>query len=273
MKLADNLKEVFKHRLLIRTLVGRELKARYRGTVLGFFWSFFNPLLLMIVYTAVFGLIIPARDKSIGEGTWMYALFLFSGILPWTWFSSSSIESANVLMTNGNLIKKILFPAEVLPIVSVTSNFVHFLFGLPILLLFLILFGKPPTLYILLVPAVMLVQFIFSLGFGLLLSALTVHFRDIKDILGNLLTFWFFSTPIVYSFQSEFLQTPKGAVVRKILSFNPMTNIITAYQDCFFFGQLFHWKRLGITLIAGLVLFWIGYAVFDRLRDSFPEEV
>jgi len=184
MKLVDNLKEVFKHRLLIRTLVGRELKARYRGTVLGFFWSFFNPFLLMVVYTVVFGFILTPRDASFNNDPLLYALYLFCGILPWTWFSSSSIESANVLMINGNLIKKILFPAEVLPIVTVTANFIHFLFGLPILLLALVILGRTPTLYTLLIPVVMLVQFVFSLGFGLLLSALTVHFRDIKDILG-----------------------------------------------------------------------------------------
>jgi len=271
MKITANLRELFKHRLLVRTLVGRELKARYRGTVLGFLWSFLNPFLLMVVYTVVFGFILKPRDPSIGNSPWAYALFLFAGILPWVWFSSSSIESSNVLMVNGNLIKKILFPAEILPVVTVTANFIHFLFGLPILLIFMFIFGKPPTLFALLLPVVIIVQFIFSLGFSLLLSALTVHFRDIKDILGNLLTFWFFATPIVYSFQSEPLQT--NPVLQRILSFNPMTHIIEGYHYCLFYGQLFHWKRLGIALIVSLVLFLIGYAVFDRLRDSFPEEV
>ncbi|MCX6567144.1 MAG: ABC transporter permease [Candidatus Aminicenantes bacterium] len=269
MKLAANLREVYKHRLLIRTLVGRELKARYRGTVLGFFWSFFNPLLLMIVYTVVFGFILKPRDPSLGEGPWMYALYLFAGILPWTWFSSSSNDSANVLMINGNLIKKIIFPAEILPIVSVSSNFVNFLFGLPILLIFLIVFGKPPTVYALLLPVVMLVQYLFTLGFALLLSALTVHFRDIKDILGNLLTFWFFSTPIVYSLGA----LPESSMLRKVLNFNPMTHIIAGYHDCLFFGRMPDWTKLGVTLAVSVVLFLIGYAVFDRLRDSFPEEV
>jgi lipopolysaccharide transport system permease protein len=271
MKLTANLGELYKHRLLIRTLVGRELKARYRGTVLGFLWSFINPLLLMVVYTVVFGLIINARDPAFGSKPMLYSLFLFSGILPWTWFSASSLESANVLMTNGNLIKKILFPAEVLPVVTVTANFVHFLFGLPILLFFLFVFGKPPTAFALFLPVVILVQFVFSLGFSLLLSALTVHFRDIKDILSNFMTFWFFATPIVYSFQFGPLAEKPG--LQKILGFNPMTQIIEGYHDCLYYGQLIHWKRLGITLLVSLVLFVIGYAVFDRLRDSFPEEV
>jgi lipopolysaccharide transport system permease protein len=258
MKITANLGELYKHRLLIRTLVGRELKARYRGTVLGFFWSFINPLLLMVVYTVVFGLILDVRDPTFG-GPMFYALFLFCGILPWTWFSASSLESANVLMINGNLIKKILFPAEILPVVTVTANFIHFVFG------------KPPTAFALLLPVVLLVQYIFSLGFSLLISALTVHFRDIRDILGNFMTFWFFATPIVYSFQFGPLAKKPG--LQKILGFNPMTHIIEGYHDCLYYGQLIHWKRLGITLIVAIVLFLIGYAVFDRLRDSFPEEV
>ena len=271
-RLARNLKVLYKHRLLVRTLVGRELKARYRGTVLGFLWSFLNPLLLMIVYTVVFGLILKARgDEAIGTTTRLYALYMFCGVLPWTWFSSSSLESANVLMINGNLIKKILFPAEVLPVVTVTANLFNFLFGLPILLLFVPIMGKSFTPYALFLPVVILVQYIFTLGFGLLISALTVHFRDIKDVLSNLMTFWFFSTPIIYSLKMEVLQ--RHPAVKTLLTLNPMTHIIEGYHTCLFSGELLHWKRLGITLLVSLVLFWIGYAVFDRLRDSFPEEV
>jgi ABC-type polysaccharide/polyol phosphate export permease len=262
---------LYRYRVLVQNLVVRELKARYRGTILGFFWSFFNPLLLMMVYTVVFGFILQPRDPSLGGSPKFYALFLFSGILPWTWFSSSSLESANVLMTHGNLIKKILFPAEILPIVAVTSNFVHFSFGLPILLLFVPLFGKTYTLYLLFLPLVILVQYIFALGFCLLISALTVHFRDIKDLLANWLTFWFFSTPIVYPMTFGTIQ--RSSLLRAFLNLNPMTHIMQGYQNCVFYGSLIHWKKLGVTFIASLVLFIIGYTIFDRLRDSFPEEV
>jgi len=271
VRLIKNLKELYRYRVLIQNLVSRELKARYRGSVLGFLWSFFNPLLLMVVYTIVFGFIINSRDPAFNSSPWLYALYLFSGVLPWVWFSSSSIESANVLMTHGNLIKKILFPAEILPVVTLTSNLIHFSFGLPILFIFLFIFGKYLTIYVLFLPLVVLVQFIFSLGFGFLLSSLTVHFRDIKDILGNLLTFWFFATPIVYPLSFESVQ--KSRVLRTMLNLNPMTHIIGGYHDCLFYGRMIRWRSLGITLIVSLVLFTIGYAVFDRLRDSFPEEV
>ena len=270
-RLFGNLKELYKYRVLIQNLVSRELKARYRGTVLGFLWSFFNPLLLMLVYTMVFGLILKGGRVEFGDSPTLYAVFLFTGMLPWTWFSSSSLESANCLMINGNLIKKILFPAEVLPVVTVLSNLVHFSLGLPILFVFLLVFGKGLTFWALFLPVVMLVQMTFSLGFGLLISSLTVHFRDIRDILANLLTLWFFSTPIIYPLSFKSIQ--ESSFLSTLLNLNPMTHIIEGYHTCLFYGAAPHWKRLGITFLAGLVLFVIGYAVFDRLRDSFPEEV
>src|SRR5215213_9281047 len=172
-----NLGRLVRYRGLIQSLVARELKARYRGSVLGFFWSFINPLLLLLVYTFVFTVVMPsAQDIRIQP----YPLFMFCGILPWTWFSSSLLESAGVLISGGNLIKKVLFPAEILPIVTVLANMVHFFFGLPILIAFLLYFSAPITaLELLWFPVVVLTQLIFTLGCALILSALTVHFRDI----------------------------------------------------------------------------------------------
>ena len=137
-----NLRKLLRYRGLIQSLVARELKARYRGSVLGFFWSFINPLLLLLIYTFVFAVVMPGAR---GGGTEPYALFMFCGILPWTWFSSSLSEAANVLISGGNLIKKVLFPAEILPIVTVLANMVHFFLGLPILVMFLIYYRAPLT--------------------------------------------------------------------------------------------------------------------------------
>ncbi len=271
LRLLSNLRALYKYRVLIQNLVSRELKARYRGTVLGFLWSFFNPLLLMIVYTLVFGFIIPPRDPAFGNNPLIYALFLFCGVLPWTWFSSSSLESSNVLMAQGNLIKKILFPVEILPVVVVISNFVHFVFGLPILFLFAMIMLKRLTVYVFFLPLVILVQFVFSLGFALLVSSLTVHFRDIKDILSNLLTFWFFASPIIYPM--TFITIRENPWLQLLLDLNPMTHIMQGYQNCVFFGEMIRWKRLGVTFLLALFLFILGYYIFDRLRDSFPEEV
>src|SRR5215211_1538624 len=175
-----NLARLGRYRGLIQSLVARELKARYRGSVLGFFWSFINPLLLLLVYSFVFSYVMPAaHDKRIEP----YALFMFCGILPWTWFSSSLSEASGILISGGNLIKKVLFPAEILPIVTVLANMVHFFFGLVILAGFLIWYQRPLNVGELLVfPLAVAVQLILTTAFALLLSSLTVHFRDIRDI-------------------------------------------------------------------------------------------
>src|SRR5262249_20601411 len=152
---------------LIQSLVARELKARYRGSVLGFFWSFINPLTLLLIYTFVFKYVMP----SAVQGADPYPLFMFCGLLPWTWFASSVLESSGVLMAGGNLIKKVLFPAEILPIVTVTANMIHFFLALPILAVFLIVYAAPLTLAELACfPLVVVVQYVFTLSCALLLS-------------------------------------------------------------------------------------------------------
>jgi ABC-type polysaccharide/polyol phosphate export permease len=260
-----SLARLLRYRGLIQSLVARELKARYRGSVLGFFWSFINPLLFLLVYTFVFAYVLPQRV----EGLEPYALFMFCGILPWTWFASSLTESSGVLISGGNLIKKVLFPAEILPIVSVLANMVHFFLGLPILGIFL-LYNREPLGFpeILWFPVIVAVQLVLTLGFALILSALTVHFRDIRDILSNLLTLWFFSTPILY----PWFRAP--GLAKKFLNFNPMTHIAVSYQEVLFFeGPFGHWKWLLALGGASIAWFLFGYFVFDRLRDTFAEEV
>ena len=263
-----NLARLVRYRGLIQSLVARELKARYRGSFLGFFWSFINPLLLLLVYTFVFSYIMKgAHDERVEP----YALFMFCGILPWTWFSSSLAEAAGVLISGGNLIKKVLFPAEILPIVTVLSNMVHFFFGLPILAGFLLYSLPPGRLHageLALFPVVVLVQLILTLGFALILSALTVHFRDIRDILSNLLTFWFFATPIIYPY---FIMDGWQLSVLKL---NPFTHLAITYQEILFFkGDVGHLKWLLLLGAISIVFFLFGYFVFDRLRDTFAEEV
>src|ERR687896_1584429 len=164
-----NLAALVRYRGLIQSLVARELKARYRGSFPGLFWSFINPLLLLLVYSFVFSYVMDAAQD---ERVTPYALFLFCGLLPWTWFSSSLNESAGVLISGGNLIKKVLFPAEVLPIVTALANMVHFFFGLPILALFLAYFDAPLRLSELVwFPVIMLVQLVLTTGLGLLIAA------------------------------------------------------------------------------------------------------
>jgi lipopolysaccharide transport system permease protein len=265
-RMFDNLRNLLKYRGLIQSLVVRDLKARYRGSVLGFFWSFINPLLLLLIYSFVFTVVLPGTHPKEIEP---YALFMFCGILPWTWFSSSLLESSSVLISGGNLIKKVLFPAEVLPIVTVLANMVHFLLGLPVLAAFLVYYRAPLSVTDLLwFPVVVATQLLLTVGLALIVSSLTVHFRDLKDLLANLLTFWFFATPIIYP------MTIAPGMARTLLNLNPFTHLAVSYQELLFYaGPFGHWRWLLALLIGSIALFLFGYFLFDRLRDSFAEEV
>jgi lipopolysaccharide transport system permease protein len=260
-----NLARLARYRGLIQSLVARELKARYRGSVLGFFWSFVNPLLLLLIYSFVFRNVLPANFRGVEH----YELFLFCGLLPWTWFSASLLESSGVLISGGNLIKKVLFPAEILPIVTVLANLVHFLLGLTILGLFLLYYQRPLHFAELAwFPVTVAVQLLVTLGAALLLSALTVHFRDVRDILGHLMTFWFFATPIIYPYYE---MQPWQL---RLLNVNPFTHLAITYQEILYFdGPVGHWKWLLAVGAAAVAFFLFGYFVFDRLRDTFAEEV
>jgi lipopolysaccharide transport system permease protein len=258
-----NLLSLVRYRVLIQTLVVRELKARYRGSVLGFFWSFINPLLQLFIYWFVFSYIMPTRGAF---GMNPYALFLFTGILPWTWFSSSVLESTAVLITSGNLIKKILFPAEVLPIVVVLANLVHFVLGLPILLAFLIYYGKIQVTLVFF-PAVVVLQLILTLGICLFISALAVHFRDVQNIIANLMMLWFFASPVIYSYLTI------SPSIQRWLNYNPMTHVLVGYHQSLFTGSMGHWPWLLAMIPVSLVTLFLGYYFFDRVRETFAEEV
>jgi ABC-type polysaccharide/polyol phosphate export permease len=195
---------------------------------------------------------------------------MFCGLLPWTWFSASLVEGTGALIAGGNLIKKVLFPAEILPIVTVLANLVHFALGLLILAGFMMWRQHPPDWNELAwFPAIVAVQLVFTLALTLFLSALTVHFRDIKDLLANLLTFWFFATPIIYSYKME---TVAGYI--DYFNWNPMFHLAVSYQEVLFFPGPFGHYRWLLALGAGsLALFLAAYWTFDRLRDSFSEAV
>jgi len=262
-----NLRQVFRYRALISSLVARELKARYRGSVLGFFWTFANPLLLLGIYTFVFTVVMPGSRG--GTRLEPYALFLLCGILPWTWFQTSVMESCSVLVAGGNLIRKVLFPAEILPIVTVLTGLVNFALSLLILAGFLAYYARPVSVGELAwLPIIVFVQLTFTLALSLLLSSLTVHFRDLRALVGNLMTLWFWGTPIIYSMS----QAPER--FHRLLELNPLTHLMVAYQSVLFLeGPFDAWPALLGLGVLSLALLAVGYFVFDRLRDTLAEEV
>lgn len=252
--------ELYRFRALIATLVLRELRARYRGSFFGFLWSFLNPLLLMLVYALVFAVYLRVPMDN-------YAVFLLSGLLPWLWFSSSLGHSTAVIVGSGGLVKRIMFPAEILPLVSVLSNMVNLLLSLPLLFVFLWFAGIRPGPMLLFLPLLLVLQLLLTIGLALPLAALNVHLRDVEQILANGLVLLFFLTPILYPVATV------PAALRPLYFLNPVAGLVQSYQNVIFFGREPHWIHLGGVVIATLVALSVGYWVFDRLRDSLAEEV
>lgn len=258
---------LWKFRALLGTLISRELKARYRGSALGFLWSLLNPLLLLTVYAVVFGLVLtPPR----GEDVKPYAVFLVSGLFPWIWFSTSVLEGAAAITQNSGLVRKAVFPAELLPMVAVGSHLVHFFLALPIVAAALIVgrgLGFPVGGWgVLAVPFVIALQLPFVAGLALGLSALTVHFKDVRDILANLLTLTFFATPIIYP-----LSAVPVPAIQTVLRCNPVTPFALAYQEALFAGR-FPAPGLWLHMLAVALVAWaFGTWLFRRLRETVVE--
>jgi len=263
-------KRLLAYRSLLWTLVARELKARYRGSLLGFFWSLVNPLLLLGVYTFVFNYIFRPRM----EGADPYALFLMTGVFPWIWVSTALLEGVVSLSANAGLIRKAVFPAEVLPTVTVLSNLVHFLLALPILfgaLLIGRLMGYPVGGWaVVLFPLVVLLQIPLLIGMSLGLAALNVHFKDVKDIVGNLLALLFYLTPIIYPLDFLVGYAPLRWAIEWL---NPFTSYARAYQAVLFHGSV-PAAQIWIQMAGWGALLWLtGCWLFGRLSDSLVEAV
>jgi lipopolysaccharide transport system permease protein len=262
----NELSNLYRHRQLIAALTARDLKARYRGSILGFFWSLANPLLLLAVYTLVFTQFFPQQVVT------PYPLFLFSGILPWTFFAAAVLESTTSISSNAGLIKKVMFPAEALPLVVVLSHLVHFIAALPIMLAAIAgfaLLGKfEPSWTILLAPVLMLLQAIFVAGLAMIVSSASVLFRDLRDIVANLLQLGFFVTPILYVIDGI-----ASRPLRAMLRVNPMTPFVVSYQAVLFHGRLPGVSDTILMIVYAAGSLYLGFLVFDRLRDTLAEAI
>jgi ABC-type polysaccharide/polyol phosphate export permease len=262
--------QLVRFRGLLAILTSRELKARYRGSVLGFLWSLANPLLLLSVYTFVFSIVFKPDPNVRGVMT-PYALFLVSGLFPWIWTSSSALEGSTSLLANSGLIRKAVFPAELLPMVSVLANLVHLLFALPIVIVAVaagrILGYEVGGISALALPGILLLHLPMVSGLALGASALTVHFKDVRDLLANLLTLLFFLTPILYSLETIRHLAPVWWAAR----LNPFTPFILAYQSVLFRGELPDatlWTQMALVSAVAWVL---GAGLFERLRETLVE--
>jgi lipopolysaccharide transport system permease protein len=256
----DALRELARYRILVVALVGRQLKARYRGSILGFLWTVLNPLLLMAVYALVFRVYVRIDVPD-------YALFLLSGLLPWTFFATSLSEGVNAVVSGGTLVTKSLFPAHILPTVTVLANLVNFLLSLPVLAAFMMFYGVPFHWSLLAFPVIVVLQTVFTWGLALTLASMNVHFRDVQHILANVLALWFFLCPIVYSTD----HIPES--LRIVQTLNPMGVLVDAYHGIFLEGRVPPLDVLGTLVLFAGASVAVGLIVFERFRDSFAELV
>lgn len=251
---------LYRYRALVQVLVARELKARYRGTALGFLWSFINPLVLMLIYILIFSVYMRIDMEN-------YPIFLLCGILPWSWLSSGLTEATHSIITNGGLIKKVYLPSEIFPLIYVCSNLVHYLLSIPILLVFLLFSEVKLSATSLLFPVLLCIQFAFTYGLALIVSSLAVQFRDILYVVPNLLMVWFFLTPVFYPL------TVVPESYRLLVDINPAAQLMMAYQDIFFYKRLPSLLSLGAMALLSCALLGIGQAFFKARKDLFAEEV
>ena len=260
---------MFHYRDLVRNLVARDLKVRYKNSVLGIVWSMLNPLGMMLVFTVVFTVLIPNSPIE------RFPIFLMCGLLPWNWFSGSVVGSIYSVVSNASLIKKVYFPREVLPMSVVLANFVHFVLALIVLFGLMVFFQSPFTQWILLLPVLIVIQLLFTLGLAFFLSAVNVYYRDTAQIMDVLMLAWFFLTPIFYS--TDLIPQTKemfGLVVpvqRLAYILNPMASLIASYRVILYNAAPPAPDFFLRTALTSVVVLLLGYAFFHRASRNFGE--
>lgn len=253
------IKEILSHSTLLSALVERQLSARYRGSILGFLWSFLNPLVLMIVYTVVF-----QHFTRVGAMEF-YSLYLFSGLLPWMWTASALSEGTCSITSSGHLVTKSLFPAHILVLANVITTGIHFVLMFPLFIVFAFIWGMPLPLAIFLFPVLIFIHGVFLFGLSLGLSSLNVRFRDVQHLVGSVITIMFFLCPIIY---------PLSMVPEQYLNLfvlNPFSAFTVLYHAVLF-GEYSHVQAaLYSVVVWSFLAVMFGFSLFSRGRERFAE--
>ena len=255
------IKELWHYREMIISLVKRDLKGRYKGSAMGFLWTMINPLLQLAVYTFVFSVIMPS-------GVERFYLFLFVALVPWLFSSTCLSTGTTVIFAQQEMVKKIYFPRQILPISFTISQFVNMLLSFVVIFIVLIFSGiKFNFKALACLPIIMLIQFILCLGITFVVSALTVYLRDLEYILSIISMAWMYLTPILYPIEN----VPEA--YRGICYINPMTSIIVAYRDILYSSKVPEMGTLVIAVFMGILLLAIGLVSFEHLQRHFAEEL
>ena len=254
------IEKLFSYKELVRNLVAKDLKVKYRGSVLGLLWSLLNPLVMIVVYSFAFQYILRIGIKN-------YPLFLITGILPWTFFSGALIASTDAIIGNASLVKKVHFPLGILPISTVLFSFIQLLLALAVFFPAIFVFKPDTSVLLLLYVPVLVLYSLFTLGVALILSAITPLYRDVKHLTEVVLMALFWLTPILYSIS----QVPER--LRIVIMLNPLTAFITSYQDIVYWGKLPDMYVLLSMFLWTILSLALGYLVFRHRQFSFAEEL
>ncbi len=253
-------KELYEYRQLLKSNISKEVRGKYKGSFLGILWSFVNPLLMTLVYAIVFPFLLKSSQPH-------YTTFIVIAIIPWTWFTYTIMSGTNTFLVNAGIIKKVYFPREILPISIVTSGLINYLISCIIIGIFLLFSGIGFSIYILYLPLIVLIQYILQLGIIFITSSIDVYIRDAEYIINFIVQMVFYATPVLYSidmFPEKF---------RWILRLNPLATIIESYRNIFYYKTNPDFKMLGITFIVSFIILIVGYAIFEKLKKGFAEEL
>lgn len=259
------LASLWRNRTLIASLVKREVIGRYRGSVLGLFWSFFNPLLMLVVYTFVFSVVFKARWNAGSDSKLEFALVLFAGLLVFNLFSECVNRAPLLILSNVNYVKKVVFPLEILPWVALGSALFHSAISFSVWLAFYLIFFGAPQPTMLLLPLVLLPLLLLTIGLSWILASLGVYLRDVSQLIGLVTTTLMFLSPIFYPLSS----LPKE--YQPLLQLNPLTPIIEQVRDVLIWGQVPDAAGLCVFILATALIAWLGFAWFQKTRKGFAD--
>ena len=261
MRMLNRIHEIYDYREMIASLIRRELRGKYKASVLGFLWTFINPLMQMVVYTIVFSVILQSGIEN-------FPIFLFVSLIPWNFFNISVTSGSTCVVNQENLVKKIYFPRLVLPISYVTSMLINMLLTFVVIFAVLVISKYGINIHaVCLLPLVILIEYILALGLCMLTSALAVYFRDLEYILGIITMAWMYLTPILYTVD----MVPEK--FRTLFRLNPMTPVILGYQQILYYKQVPNVETLLQAAAVGIIGLVVGYVVFEKVQKKFAEEL
>ena len=253
-------KELYNYRELLKTNIKKEIRGKYKGSWLGILWTFLNPLLMLAVYAFVFPYILRVEVEN-------YTIFMIVALIPWTFFTTAVQTGTGCVVANGNILKKVYFPREIIPISVTTSQLVNFLITCLIMFVFIIFSGVGFSKHLLLLPIIIFVQYILTLAINFLLSAITVFVHDVDHFVSVALTLGFYATPIVY------LSSMLPAKFQWAMAVNPMAVMVEAYRAVLFYHEMPNLHLFGIWTVLSFVLLILNYTIFKKLEKSFVEEL